>query len=49
MLQTIGYATTVTGSLAFNLWLKESEFRTMNIIACVVNSIGAIFTLLFCA
>jgi hypothetical protein len=48
MLQTVGYATTVTGSIAFNIWFKEKEFRTMNVIACLVNSLGAIFTMLFC-
>lgn len=47
MLSLIGYATLITGSIAFNLLLKESEFTTMMIIACFVNFIGSITTVLY--
>lgn len=48
MLQMIGYATLITGSVLFNVYLKEREFTVMMIIACFVNFAGSATTLLFC-
>ena len=48
MLQLIGYATLISGSVMFNLCLKESEFNLMMIIACLVNCAGSVTTMLFC-
>ena len=47
-LQIIGYVTLITGSFMFNLYFKQSEFYVVTVIACLVNSVGAIFTMLFC-
>jgi hypothetical protein len=47
-LQTIGYVTLITGSVCFNLFLKEKEFTIMMTAANLVNCFGAIMTMLFC-
>jgi hypothetical protein len=48
MLQMIGYATLITGSALFNIYLKEREFTVMMIIACFVNFAGSATTVMFC-
>jgi hypothetical protein len=48
MLQTVGYAAVVTGSITFGMWFKESEFRNLNAAACLIGSVGAILTMFFC-
>jgi hypothetical protein len=42
------YVTLITGSLMFNVFLKEKEFTFMMIMASLTNCIGAITTMLFC-
>ena len=44
----IGYGTLITGSIMYNIWLKESEFTVMMVIACIVNFVGAFTTMMFC-
>lgn len=48
MLQMVGYATLISGSIMFNLFLKNKEFTVMMVVACFVNFAGSITTLLFC-
>ena len=48
MLQLIGMITIIPGAILYNIYLKESEFSFMMIIACVVNCTGALMTMLFC-
>jgi hypothetical protein len=36
------------GSIIFSLFMKESEFRFILIISCIVNFVGAFLTMLFC-
>ena len=48
MLQMIGYATLISGSALFNVYLKEKEFSVLMIIACFVNFAGAATTVMFC-
>jgi hypothetical protein len=48
MLQMIGYATLISGSVLFNLYLKDKEFTIMMFVACIVNCVGSITTMLFC-
>lgn len=47
MLSLIGYATLISGSVAFNLFMKDKEFTTMMILACFVNFVGSVTTVLF--
>ena len=47
MLSLIGYATLITGSVAFNLFMKDKEFTMMMIVACFINCIGSVTTVLF--
>jgi hypothetical protein len=48
MLQMIGYATLISGSVCFNLFLKDKEFTVMMFVACIVNCVGSMTTMLFC-
>jgi Na+/melibiose symporter-like transporter len=48
MLQMIGYATLISGSVCFNLFLKDKEFTVMMFVACLVNCVGSMTTMLFC-
>lgn len=48
MLQMVGYATLISGSVMFNLFLKSKEFTVMMVIANFVNFAGSITTMLFC-
>jgi hypothetical protein len=48
MLQMIGFATMISGSIAFNVFLKEKEFTVIMVAACLTNCFGAIATMLFC-
>jgi hypothetical protein len=47
-LSLVGFAGLIFGSLIFNAFLKESEFRLVLTIACIINSTGAFLTMLFC-
>jgi len=44
----IGYATLISGSVCFNLFLKEKEFTLMMFVACIVNFVGSMTTMMFC-
>lgn len=46
-LQMVGYVTLITGSIMFNVFMKEKEFSFMMIIACFVNFIGSATTVMF--
>jgi hypothetical protein len=47
MLSLVGYLTLITGSVMFNLYMKEKEFTFMMIIACFVNFLGSVTTVLY--
>lgn len=47
MLSMVGYITLISGSAMFNLFMKDKEFTVMMILACFVNFIGSITTVLF--
>lgn len=49
MLQLIAMASLVPGSILFAVYLKESEFRLMMVLACCVNFFGAFTTMLYCS
>jgi len=48
MLQLIGNITMIPGALLYNMYLKESEFSFLMIVACIVNCTGSLLTMLFC-
>jgi len=43
----VGYVALFLSIIYFNLFLKKQEVRNMMIVACAINMIGSIFTLLF--
>ena len=47
-LQLIGYLGGFLGSIIYNKFYKESEFRMVLIVACIVNFFGAVTTMLYC-
>lgn len=47
MLQLIAMASLIPGSILFAIYLKESEFRLMMVLACAVNFFGAFTTMLY--
>jgi hypothetical protein len=47
LLSLIGYATLISGSIFFNLFMKNKEFTMMMIVACFINCLGSITTVLF--
>lgn len=48
MLQLVGMITIIPGAILYNIYLKESEFSFMMIVACIVNCVGAALTMIFC-
>ena len=48
-LQLVGNFATIPGAIMFNLFLKEKEFRFMMIMACLINTFGALTTAMFCS
>jgi hypothetical protein len=47
MLQLLGNATMIPAGMLYNLYLRETEFRTMMLIACFTNFFGAFTTMLY--
>lgn len=47
-LQIIGYITLCFGSVMYNQYFKKSQFRLVMMVACFINGIGAVLTMLFC-
>ena len=48
-LQTIGNFWIILGATMFNLFFKEKEFRFMMIMACLINTFGALTTAMLCS
>jgi hypothetical protein len=42
------YVTLITGSIMFNMFLKEKEFTFMMVMASLTNCVGAVLTMSFC-
>lgn len=48
MLTLIGFLMMIVGAAIYNLYFKETEFRKVLVIACLVNFVGALLTMFFC-
>jgi hypothetical protein len=48
MLMLVANITMVPGALLYNMYLKESEFTFLMVVACIINFVGSILTMLFC-
>lgn len=44
----IANVTMIPGAILYNMYLKESEFSFLMVIACITNCVGALLTMLFC-
>lgn len=48
MFGVLGNVCLFGGTLAYNQWLKDHETRSLMVVACLTNLIGAIGSLMFC-
>lgn len=48
LLGAFGYLTLITGSVCYQAFFRNAEFRIMVLLACFINLFGAITTMFFC-
>jgi MFS family permease len=48
MLTLVGFLATIAASVVYNLYFKETQYRKVLVIACLVNFVGALLTMFFC-